>query len=141
MNKTICTSKNASYYTIEYWMITDLDLTGRALQASALIQSLSGKGAVFQCRSMRYLARWLNADKNTAARALKQLLDRDLIVPVEGPEGPGYRTRRRLEEDHAAGKRKQRPRAASVAAPQNDWNDWLLQQARATELRMGRAEE
>ena len=118
------------------WMMYDLHLSSTALLLYAYIHNSSGNGGVFPCCSSRCLGKWLNVDKNPAARTLKQLLDRDLIVRVEGQDGPGYRSRRQLEaEEQAAAKHELRVRAAKRSKPQGSLMDWLRLQALETDRR------
>lgn len=68
-----------SYMVIQGWMLTELGLKGSELMAYAIIYGYSQDGESEFSGSLKYLAEWTGACKNTVIKALASLEEKGLI--------------------------------------------------------------
>ena len=71
-------SKN--YIQIQGWMVSKLELSGNQLLTFALIYGFSQDGESKFTGSLKYLSTWLNSTKPTAMKALKCLVNKNLLI-------------------------------------------------------------
>jgi len=71
--------KNTNYFVIQGWMINELKLGGTNLMIYAIIYGFSQDENSSYTGSLAYLASWVNASKPTVIKALKELVDLELI--------------------------------------------------------------
>lgn len=69
-----------SFITIQGWMVTDLELTGKDLMVYAIIYGFSQNEAGKFTGSQNYLADWIGCTRRTINEVLKSLVDRKLII-------------------------------------------------------------
>ena len=74
---------NENYITIQGFMINDLDLKGNELLIYAIIYGFSQADNQEYKGSLQYLADWCNSTKQGVIKALKSLIDKDLIERQE----------------------------------------------------------
>lgn len=72
-----------SYYTIQYWMISELGLKGLELSVYAIIYGFSRDRSGAFIGSRQYLASFTNSTKTGIDKALKGLLQKDLLEKKE----------------------------------------------------------
>ena len=68
-----------NFYTIQGWMLTDLELKGNALAAYAIIYGFSQDGASEFTGSANYLAEWMGCSRSTVMDTLKKLVENGLL--------------------------------------------------------------
>ena len=68
-----------NFYTIQGWMLSDLELKGNALAAYAIIYGFSQDGASEFTGSASYLAEWMGCSRSTVMDTLKKLVDTGLL--------------------------------------------------------------
>ena len=69
-----------NFYTIQGWMLSDLQLKGNALAAYAIIYGFSQDGKSEFTGSARYLAEWMGCSRSTVMDTLKKLVEKGLLV-------------------------------------------------------------
>ena len=72
--------KDTNYITIQGWMINRLKLKGNQLIVFAIIYGFSQDGESEFNGSLAYICKSINATRPTAAKALKELVEMDLLV-------------------------------------------------------------
>ena len=75
--------KPNNFYVVNGWMITALKLSGRELQAYAIIYGFTQDGETDFSGSLAYLSEWLGCTKKTAIETLKSLADKNLIFKTQ----------------------------------------------------------
>ncbi len=70
---------NGNYYTVYHWMTNELGLKGVTRDVYAMIYSYCKSGNEFK-GSWDYLANFIGANRRTIARALSELVKKDLII-------------------------------------------------------------
>lgn len=75
--------KDENYISIQGFMVTRLGLKGNELLVYAIIFGFSQDGACKYTGGIKYLIDWTNASKQTVITAIKNLVDKDLIIPEE----------------------------------------------------------
>ena len=75
--------KNENYITIQGFMINDLNVKGNELLIYAIIYGFTQAENQEFKGSLQYLADWCNSTKQGVIKALKSLLDKDLIEKQE----------------------------------------------------------
>lgn len=68
-----------TYYTVQGWMLSDLELKGNALAAYAIIYGFSQDGVSEYAGSSKYLCEWLGCSKKTVLTTLASLVERGLL--------------------------------------------------------------
>lgn len=68
-----------NFYTIQGWMLSDLELKGNALAAYAIIYGFSQDGSSEFTGSANYLAEWMGCSRSTVMDTLKKLVDAGLL--------------------------------------------------------------
>lgn len=77
------TIKNENFIAIQGWMVNELKLKGNALMIYAIIYGFSQiEGHTFN-GSLQYLADWTNSTKQGVIKAIKKLIDDELIAKKE----------------------------------------------------------
>jgi hypothetical protein len=69
-----------NYIVIQGWMVQDLNLSGNELMTFALIYGFCQDNESEFTGSINYVCTWLNCTRPTAAKALKGLTDKGLII-------------------------------------------------------------
>lgn len=69
-----------SFITIQGWMVTDLELTGKDLMVYAIIYGFSQNESGKFTGSQNYLADWIGCTRRTINEVLKGLVDKKLII-------------------------------------------------------------
>lgn len=72
-----------NYINIQGWMVTDLGLKGNELLIYAIIYGFTQDGEHKFKGSLNYLASWTNSTKQGIIKALKKLIEKNLIVKEE----------------------------------------------------------
>ena len=72
-----------NYINIQGWMVTDLGLKGNELLIYAIIYGFTQDGEHKFKGSLNYLASWTNSTKQGMIKALKKLIEKNLIVKEE----------------------------------------------------------
>lgn len=75
--------KENSFITIQAFMINDLHLKGNELLIYAIIHGFSQDGESEFTGSLQYLADWTNSTKQGVMKALKSLMEKQLILKNE----------------------------------------------------------
>lgn len=75
--------KDTNYYSVQGWMVNKLHLSGNELICYAIIYGFSQEGMSLFMGSLSYLEKWMNATKPTVIKALKSLVEKELIVKQE----------------------------------------------------------
>lgn len=75
--------KKDSYICLQGWMITELELKGTELVVYAIIYGFSQDGSSSFAGTLSYLMQWCNASKNTVLKALRELMNKGLIIKRE----------------------------------------------------------
>ena len=75
--------KDTNYYSVQGWMVNKLHLSGNELICYAIIYGFSQEGMSVFMGSLSYLEKWMNATKPTVIKALKSLVEKELIVKQE----------------------------------------------------------
>lgn len=75
--------KENSYINIQAFMVNDLHLKGNELLIYAIIHGFSQDGESEFTGSLQYLADWTNSTKQGVMKALKSLLEKQLILKAE----------------------------------------------------------
>lgn len=75
--------KDTNYYSVQGWMVNKLRLSGNELICYAIIYGFSQEGMSVFMGSLSYLEKWMNATKPTVIKALKSLVEKELIVKQE----------------------------------------------------------
>lgn len=69
-----------AYYTVQGWMLSELELKGNALAVYAIIYGFSQDGASEYAGSARYLSEWLGCSIRTILSVLADLTERGLLT-------------------------------------------------------------
>jgi hypothetical protein len=72
-----------NYITIQGWMIEDLELKPNEAFTFALIFGFCQDQESEFTGSVKYICTWLNCSKNTALKAVKSLVEKELIIKKE----------------------------------------------------------
>jgi predicted transcriptional regulator len=72
--------KNTQYITIQGWMVNELKLKGNDLIVYAVIYGFSQDGESKFSGSIDYLCKTINGTRPTVRKAIKNLLNRNLII-------------------------------------------------------------
>ena len=72
-----------NYYVIQAWMVNKLHLSGNELICYAIINGFSQDGMSLFMGSLSYLQKWMNVSQPTVIKALKSLVEKDLIIKQE----------------------------------------------------------
>ena len=72
-----------NFYTVQGWMVTKLHLSGNELICYAIINGFSQDGMSLFMGSLSYLQKWMNVSQPTVIKALKSLVEKDLIIKQE----------------------------------------------------------
>ena len=72
--------QNDNFYTVIYWMISELGLKGAELPVFAIIYGFSQDGVNKFTGSLDYLSRFANVSRQTVIAVLKRLIDADYII-------------------------------------------------------------
>ena len=75
--------KDTNYYSVQGWMVNKLNLSGNELICYAIIYGFSQEGMSVFMGSLSYLEKWMNATRPTVIKALKSLVEKELIVKQE----------------------------------------------------------
>ncbi len=75
--------KEKSFITIQAFMVNDLQLKGNELLIYAIIHGFSQDGQSEFTGSLQYLADWTNSTKQGVMKALKSLMEKQLILKNE----------------------------------------------------------
>ena len=75
--------KENSFITIQAFMVNDLQLKGNELLIYAIIHGFSQDGESEFTGSLQYLADWTNSTKQGVMKALKSLMEKQLILKNE----------------------------------------------------------
>lgn len=75
--------KPNNFYVVNGWMITALNLSGRELQAYAIIYGFTQDGETDFNGSLSYISEWLGCTKKTAIETLKSLAEKNLIFKTQ----------------------------------------------------------
>ena len=75
--------KEKSFITIQAFMVNDLQLKGNELLIYAIIHGFSQDGESEFTGSLQYLADWTNSTKQGVMKALKSLMEKQLILKNE----------------------------------------------------------
>ena len=75
--------KDTNYYSVQGWMVNQLHLSGNELICYAIIYGFSQEGMSIFMGSLSYFEKWMNATKPTVIKALKSLIEKELIVKQE----------------------------------------------------------
>ena len=75
--------KENSFITIQAFMVNDLQLKGNELLIYAIIHGFSQDGESEFTGSLQYLADWTNSTKQGVIKALKSLMEKQLILKNE----------------------------------------------------------
>ena len=76
-----------TYYTVQAWMVNDLGLKGNELALYAIIYGFSQDGRSEFSGSISYIQEWLGCSKNTAKKAISNLVGRGLIKRKQSTNG------------------------------------------------------
>ena len=76
-----------AYYTVQAWMVNDLDLHGNELALYAIIWGFSQDGRSEFVGSISYIQEWLGCSRQTVINTLKSLIDKGLIVKKVAKNG------------------------------------------------------
>lgn len=69
-----------TYYTVQAWMVNDLDLHGNELALYAIIWGFSQDGRSEFVGSISYIQEWLGCSRQTAINTIKALMAKGLVV-------------------------------------------------------------
>ena len=72
--------KNESYYSVQGWMVNDLELKGTQLHIYAIIYGFSQTDDQYFTGSQQYLADWTNSTTRGVRKMLKALVEKGLLV-------------------------------------------------------------
>lgn len=72
--------KNENFYSVQGWMVNELDLKGTQLHIYAIIYGFSQTDDQYFTGSWQYLADWTNSTKRSVNNALKALVDKGLLL-------------------------------------------------------------
>lgn len=75
--------KKENYIVVQYWMVTNYNLTGNELLIYALIHGFNQDGETFFNGSIGYISEFLNISKRSVIEILKKLVDKKLIIKQE----------------------------------------------------------
>lgn len=76
-----------AYYTVQAWMVNDLNLHGNELALYAIIYGFSQDGRSEFVGSISYVMEWLGCSRPTAIKTLASLVNRGLIVKKVATNG------------------------------------------------------
>lgn len=76
-----------AYYTVQAWMVNDLDLHGNELALYAIIWGFSQDGRSEFVGSISYIQEWLGCSRPTAIKTLAGLIEKGLIVKKVAKNG------------------------------------------------------
>ena len=69
-----------NFYTVQGWMVRKLHLSGNELICYAIINGFSQDGMSLFMGSLSYLQKWMNVSQPTVIKALKSLVEKELII-------------------------------------------------------------
>lgn len=69
-----------AYYTVQGWMLSELDLKGNALAVYAIIYGFSQDGVSEYAGSSKYLCEWLGCSKKTVLTTLADLTEKGYLA-------------------------------------------------------------
>lgn len=72
--------KDNNFYTIQGWMVNQLNLQGNELLVYAIIYGFSQDGESEFNGSLKYLSEMTNSNKSTMSRTIEKLIDKGLII-------------------------------------------------------------
>ena len=72
-----------NYITIQGWMIQGLNLKPNEVFVFALMFGFCQDQESQFTGSVKYICTWLNCSKNTALKAIKSLIEKELIIKTE----------------------------------------------------------
>lgn len=75
--------KNNNYYSIQGWMINELNLKGNELLVYAVIFMFTQTEKHIYDGSLNYLASYINATKRNVINILQSLIDKNLVIKEE----------------------------------------------------------
>jgi hypothetical protein len=75
--------RDDNFFMVSGWMLNRLNLKGAALQVFSIIYGFSQDGESCFTGSLQYLSDFTNASKPTIIKALKELVDRNLVIKYE----------------------------------------------------------
>jgi hypothetical protein len=90
-----------AYFTVQAWMVNDLELHGNELTLYAIIYGFSQDGRSEFVGSISYIMEWLGCSRPTAIKALANLVEKGLIikrVATNGIDSNGYKAVLNLSE-------------------------------------------
>lgn len=74
---------DTNYYQVSGWMLNRLQLKGTALDVYAIIYGFSQDGESCFTGSLQYLCDFTNASRPTVIKALKELVEKDVVIKIE----------------------------------------------------------
>ena len=69
--------KSSNFFTVQGWMLNDLELKGNDLLVYAIIYGFTQTGNQWFTGSIKYLAEWTRSTKQGIQKNLKNLLEKD----------------------------------------------------------------
>jgi len=72
--------KEGTYFTVQSWMVTDLELKGNELMVFAIIYGFSQDNTSKFIGSINYLTKWVNVSRTTIIEVLKKLVDKGYLI-------------------------------------------------------------
>ena len=69
-----------NYYSVQGWMVKDLNLKGKELAVFAIIYGFSQDNETWFTGSLNYLCEWLTCSRQTAIDSLKKLINKNLLI-------------------------------------------------------------
>ena len=76
-----------AYYTVQAWMVNDLELHGNELALYAIIYGFSQDGRSEFSGSISYIMEWLGCSRPTATKAIAALVNKGLIEKKQSTNG------------------------------------------------------
>ena len=97
--------KNTNYFTVQGWMINELNLSSNELLIFAVIYGFSQDGCSEFTGSLNYLCDFINSTKPTVIKCLKSLTDKGYLIKTDRPlNGQNFPTYRAYSFDFTGGK-------------------------------------
>ncbi len=69
-----------NYYSVQGWMVKDLNLKGNELAVFAIIYGFSQDNETWFTGCLNYLCEWLTCSRQTAIDSLKKLINKNLLI-------------------------------------------------------------
>ncbi len=69
-----------NYYSVQGWMVKDLNLKGNELAVFAIIYGFSQDNETWFTGSLNYLCEWLTTSRPTTIEILKKLVNKNLLI-------------------------------------------------------------